>query len=446
MCTYARGSGWCTLTVAACPQSTLLQAIARRAIPGIPPRLRLTLVKQEIIGGPDSALESVLKSDMQKEVLTLRAQRLQQALDAVRGIDTPGDGPSGRSGAANTASGAGGAGAGTGKGKRGKHRVGKAASAVVELSAEAIESQMAEVAEALAIVEEEAGEATARAVRILTGLGFTKRMRSKPTRELSGGWRMRVAIASALFSRPALLLLDEPTNHLDLESVLWLGNHLSTKFTGTLMVVSHDRAFLNEVATDVVHFHSGNLTTYRGDIASFDEVRRAHAVSQQRAREAQEMRRKHLQEYITKHAEAGNNGPKAAAQRKSRMKKMERLGVEAAGSGRRYKASYDAPVEEVAEVEEEAEVKLTFPDPGQLLGPDAVLLSLDDASFSYPKKESDGESKAKEDGTAQKAARRKRSRKKKERAGPEHLLNNVNFGVSQASRVALLGRNGCGKV
>ena len=76
---------------------------------------------------------------------------------------------------------------------------------------------------------------------------------------------------------------------------MWLAHHLSTQFDGTLLVVSHDRAFLDAVVTDVVHFHRSTLTTYRGDIASFDEVRRAHKVAQARAHEAQEMRRKHLQ-------------------------------------------------------------------------------------------------------------------------------------------------------
>jgi ATP-binding cassette subfamily F protein 3 len=139
----------------------------------------------------------------------------------------------------------------------------------------------------------------------------------------------------------------EPTNHLDLEAVLWLEKYLTTQFNGTLVVVSHDRHFLNEIVTDVVHFHQGKLTTYRGgayisyhnwyifplpcltcklvnikDINNFTAVREENKKRQIRLYEQQEAKRAHLQKYIDLHAQAGENGVKAAKQRKSRMKKV----------------------------------------------------------------------------------------------------------------------------
>ena len=91
---------------------------------------------------------------------------------------------------------------------------------------------------------------------------------------------MRVSLACALFAAPRLLLLDEPTNHLDLEAVLWLENYLTTSFDGTLLCVSHDRHFLNVIATDVIHFHHETLDSYRGDVASFEAVRQEHMLRQ----------------------------------------------------------------------------------------------------------------------------------------------------------------------
>lgn len=128
-----------------------------------------------------------------------------------------------------------------------------------------------------------------------------------------------------------MLFNKEPTNHLDLETCLWLEKYLTTEFTGTLLVVSHDRHFLNEVVTDVVYFNRNTLTTYRGDITNFEQVREDDRQRQIRLRENQEAKKAHLQKYIDLHSQAGENGVKAAKQRKSKMKKLEKVGMMAQG-------------------------------------------------------------------------------------------------------------------
>merc|ERR1719453_2593150 len=110
--------------------------------------------------------------------------------------------------------------------------------------------------------------AESRVRRILSGLGFTAEMQVKPTKHFSGGWRMRISLAQALFIEPTLLLLDEPTNHLDLNAVIWLDSYLQ-KWKKTLLVVSHDQDFLNSICTEMLHLDKKKLVHYRGDYTKF---------------------------------------------------------------------------------------------------------------------------------------------------------------------------------
>eukprot|EP00061_Rhincodon_typus_P014639 g41788.t1 len=109
-----------------------------------------------------------------------------------------------------------------------------------------------------------AAAAEAKARRILAGLGFTPEMQNRPTKKFSGGWRMRVSLARALFMEPTLLMLDEPTNHLDLNAVIWLNNYLQT-WKKTLLIVSHDQGFLDDVCSDIIHLDAQKLFYYRGN-------------------------------------------------------------------------------------------------------------------------------------------------------------------------------------
>ncbi|KAL0440697.1 UNVERIFIED_CONTAM: ABC transporter F family member 4 [Sesamum radiatum] len=185
--------------------------------------------------------------------------------------------------------------------------------------------------------------AEAQASKILAGLGFSKDMQGRPTKSFSGGWRMRISLARALFVQPTLLLLDEPTNHLDLRAVLWLEEYLC-RWKKTLVVVSHDRDFLNTVCNEIIHLHDMKLHFYRGNFDDFES--------------GYEQRRKEMNkkfEIYDKQEAAKNKG--------------------------KGKADEDDPLPEAPQKWRDYTVEFHFPEPTELTPP---LLQLIEVSFSYP--------------------------------------------------------------
>ena len=228
-------------------KSTLLRMISSQQL-YIPPHLSVLHVEQEVVGDDTRAIDSVLSCDTVREGLLEQERELQRRLNA--GDSDP------------------------------------------ELS-----NQLTEVFSQLQLIDSD--KAPARAAVILSGLGFTPEGQYAATKTYSGGWRMRLALARALFSKPDLLLLDEPTNMLDMQAVIWLERYLQT-WRGTIIVVSHDRMFLDEVATDILHIHSRKIDTYRGNYSEYYHTMTEKLLNQQREYDSQMEYRKHIQEFIDK--------------------------------------------------------------------------------------------------------------------------------------------------
>ncbi|CDQ77586.1 unnamed protein product [Oncorhynchus mykiss] len=286
-------------------KTTLLKMLASRSL-RVPAHITILHVEQEVAGDDTGALQSVLESDTVREGL-LTEERLLNAR-------------------------------------------------IANGTAEGMET--VRLSEIYAKLEEiEADKAPARASIILCGLGFSPKMQTQTTKEFSGGWRMRLALARALFAKPDLLLLDEPTNMLDVRAILWLENYLQTWQT-TILVVSHDRNFLNAVVTDIIHLHSQRLESYRGDYENFVKTKEDRLKNQQREYEAQFQYREHIQVFIDRFRYNANR----AAQVQSKLKLLEKL-------------------PELKPLEKETEVTLKFPDNFEKLSP--PVLQLDEVEFYY---------------------------------------------------------------
>jgi len=230
-----------------------------------------------------------------------------------------------------------------------------------------------------------------RASLILTGLGFNKKTIEKKTKDMSGGWRMRVALAKALFVKPSLLLLDDPTAHLDLEACVWLEEYLK-KWDRTLILVSHSMDFLNGVCTTMLDMRQKQLMYYGGNYDSYMKTRTEQEVNQAKAYEKQQDEIKHIKKFI---ASAGTYA-NLVRQAKSRQKILDKM--EADGF--------------IEPVHQDRVFTFRFADVEKLPPP---VLSLDNVTFAY--------SGNKED----------------------NLYENLDFGVDMDSRTALVGPNGVGK-
>ncbi|ETV66677.1 hypothetical protein, variant [Aphanomyces astaci] len=183
--------------------------------------------------------------------------------------------------------------------------------------------------------------AESRARTILAGLQFPESVVDGPAKALSGGWRMRTALAGALFMSPDLLLLDEPTNHLDLEAVMWLEKYLET-YPKTLIVVSHDRNFLNQVTTDTIYLAKQQLSYHRGNFQSFENTQEELLKNQRKAYEAQQMKVSHMQEFIDRFRCNAKKAPLVQSRVKA-LEKIMRTAVEEPEDPRAFKMNFPPP-------------------------------------------------------------------------------------------------------
>ena len=162
--------------------------------------------------------------------------------------------------------------------------------------------------------------APSRAGRLLHGLAFEPEQQTQPVRSFSGGWRMRMNLAQALMCRSDLLLLDEPTNHLDLDAVIWLSDWLK-RYAGTLMVISHDREFLDAICDQILHLERGSGTLYSGNYSSFERTRAERLEQQQAQHQAQQAQLAHLKKFVDRFRAKASK----ASQAQSRLKQIERM-------------------------------------------------------------------------------------------------------------------------
>ena len=236
------------------------------------------------------------------------------------------------------------------------------------------------------MAELNAYDAEARAGKLLHGLGFPADTHSRPVSSFSGGWRVRLNLARALMMPSDLLLLDEPTNHLDMDAVLWLEQWL-LKYPGTLLLISHDREFLDNVATHTLHLHGGGAKLYTGGYTDFERQRAEQLRQQQIAHEKEQAERAHLQSFIDRFKAKASK----AAQAQSRMKRLAKLaGTEAVRAEREFRIEFAEPA------------KLPF-----------SLIRLNHVEAGY---------------------------------GPDAvILHDVGFGLEAGQRIGLLGPNGAGK-
>ncbi|MDB5366442.1 MAG: transporter ATP-binding protein [Rhodospirillales bacterium] len=309
-------------------KSTLLKVLSGRLQPdggevAIPANARLGIVAQEAPGGDITLIDAVLAAD------TERAALLDEAETATDG-----------------------------------HRI-------------------ADIHERLGVID--AYAAPSRAAEILAGLGFDEERQQRACSDFSGGWRMRVALAATLFARPDILLLDEPTNHLDLEATVWLEGWLKS-FSGTVLLVSHDRTLLNAVPDLTIHLDQSKLVLYRGNYDQYERQRRERLMHQASAAARQTAERAHIQSFVDRFRAKASK----AKQAQSRLKAL-------------------AKMEPIAAIVENRGISFDFPSPDELPPP---IVSMDKASVGY-------------DGRA--------------------VLSHLNLRIDPDDRIALLGPNGNGK-
>lgn len=227
--------------------------------------------------------------------------------------------------------------------------------------------------------------ARSRAAQLLDGLGFKSDEIEKPAQEFSGGWRVRLNVAKALMCRSDLLLLDEPTNHLDLDAVLWLERWLK-HYSGTLILIAHDRDFLDQLTTHTLHIEHQKAQLYKGNYSAFEKIRAEQLANRQSQFEKQQREIAHMQDFVRRFRAKATK----ATQAQSRLKALEKM-------------------ERIAPAHVDSPFTFTIPDPVKNPSP---LLSLHDAGVGY-----DG----------------------------QNIVQNIEFSMAPGDRVGLIGPNGAGK-
>jgi len=323
-------------------KTTLLRHIGSRSLQ-IPPNIDALICEQEVVADERSALETVLSSDEKRTSL----------LDECKDLEA--------------------------QQENGKD----------------VTERLNEVYDELRAIGADQAEPKAR--RLLAGLGFSREMQERATNKFSGGWRMRVSLARALFIEPTLLMLDEPTNHLDLNAVIWLDNYLQN-WKKTLLIVSHDQSFLDNVCTDIIHLDQCKLWYYKGNYSMFKKMVVQKTRERMKEYEKQERRIKELKN-------SGQSKKKAEAKTKDLLTRKQLK-----GQSKLQKNDDEQGPTELLEKPREYNVKFRFPETSTLQPP---ILGLYDASFNYPDQ--------------------------------PPLFKNVEFGLDMDSRIAIVGPNGVGK-
>ncbi|KAI8644847.1 P-loop containing nucleoside triphosphate hydrolase protein [Parasitella parasitica] len=334
-------------------KSTLLRAMSRREI-AVPQHISLLYVEQEVHGDETPAIEMVLRADVWREHLLGKERELSARIGDLESK------------------------------QRDEQELNDDEKKAIEAEKDNLNTELKEVFSKLSDIESDKAESKASA--ILAGLGFGTKEQKRPTKEFSGGWRMRISLARALFCKPDVLMLDEPDNMLDIPAIVWLESYLKT-WPNTLLVVSHDREFLDEVATDILYMHSEKLEYYKGNFTNFHGTKEERHKAQIKEYESQEQYRKHLQDFIDR----WRYNAKRAPQAQSKIKILEKLPV------------LEPP-------EDEKLITFQFPNPDQISPP---ILQMDEVTFGY---------------NAEKT-----------------IIRHVNIDLRMDSRIAVVGPNGAGK-